>query len=209
MKVIYLALLQNHTNDVLEQRILTWSMLSIPNLKDFVFAIDDDHRRQLVTQTIDEFQRKVMDNLGSFKWSIIHGDFNEQNIIVAQNDRGGYDVSGIIDFGDVHRAPQVFDISIPCTYLMLDCKPIDPLEAPRYVLEGYLQTRALSEEEWSVLPVCVAGRLCQSLTMGAYSFKQDPTNTYVATTQSTGWPILERLRQYTAAQLVQMWRPKY
>ena len=44
----------------------------------------------------------------------IHGDFNEQNIIV--DSRG--DIHGVIDFGDSQKNPLVYDIAIAIMYMM-------------------------------------------------------------------------------------------
>jgi len=159
----------------------------------------------MIENIICDFDSRVLSNLQSFKLVLIHGDFNEQNILVKKNQDGEFDVCGILDFGDTHYAPQLFDIAIACTYAMLECKTMDVIEAPRYVLKGYLQIINLTAEEWKILPLCVLARLAQSLTLGAYSYKCEPDE-YVLTTARTGWSVLERLLKMEHEELVRLWK---
>ena len=62
---------------------------------------------------------------------VIHGDFNEQNILVTKSEdtqacassssgnEGDYHVSGVIDFGDSSYGPYIFEAAITITYMML------------------------------------------------------------------------------------------
>ena len=61
------------------------------------------------------------------------------------------------------------------------------------MLAGYTSVLALPEVERALLRVCVAGRLVQSLVLGAYSYSLDPTNDYLLTTARRGWCVLHAL----------------
>ena len=52
----------------------------------------------------------------------IHGDFNEQNIIVDSQDN----IHGVIDFGDSQKNPLVYDIAIAIMYMMTKVRFIYP-----------------------------------------------------------------------------------
>ena len=52
----------------------------------------------------------------------IHGDFNEQNIIVDAQDN----ILGVIDFGDSQKNPLVYDIAIAIMYMMTKVGVIYP-----------------------------------------------------------------------------------
>ena len=52
----------------------------------------------------------------------IHGDFNEQNIIVDPQDN----ILGVIDFGDSQKNPLVYDIAIAIMYMMTKVRFIYP-----------------------------------------------------------------------------------
>ena len=71
---------------------------------------------------------------------VIHGDYNEQNIIVRdveeRDEMDGYKISGIIDFGDMQRSCYVFEVAITIMYMMVESKIVDPLEVGGHVLAG-------------------------------------------------------------------------
>jgi len=53
---------------------------------------------------------------------VIHGDFNEQNVLVRrdqQRSSAGVTVVAVIDFGDSEVAPYIFDVAIAAVYCML------------------------------------------------------------------------------------------
>jgi len=54
---------------------------------------------------------------------VIHADVNDQNVLVRRDaDTAAVTITGLIDFGDAHCAPYVFDVAIAVTYCMLQVK---------------------------------------------------------------------------------------
>ena len=49
-------------------------------------------------------------------------------------------------------------------------------------------------------------RLAQSLTLGAYSYRNDQGNEYVLSSARKGWSILERLISFEDDLLKEMWQ---
>lgn len=120
-----------------------WNLSSVPKLKEFVFAVQDEERRALAVQVIENFQSSVVPHYGKLARGPIHGDLNEQNIlgnfmfsndiilqfhhsfilpyivkpVEGQSDK--YMVSGILDFGDIHHNYYIFDIAIAICYMVL------------------------------------------------------------------------------------------
>ena len=145
---------------------------------------------------------------------VIHGDFNEQNIIVQPKagqeslpeKEQDYDIHGILDFGDAQDSYYVFEVAIVIMYTMVESHVVDPLLVGGHVLAGYLSERSLNQWEWGALKVCVAGRFAQSLTMGEYTYKQDPGNEYVLVCGKNGWPRLRRLWDTPQEELYEGWR---
>lgn len=143
----------------------------------------------------------------------IHGDYNEQNVIVQQSAAAGkdcgdslvYKVYGIIDFGDLIKSYYVYEIAITIMYMMLDSSVVDFLEVGGHVLAGYMKERSLNEAELDSMRMCIAARFAQSLAMGAYSFSLNPTNTYLLTTAKNGWPQLKRLWNTPKKELYDCW----
>ena len=98
-----------------------------------------------------------------FFLGIIHGDFNEQNLLVQERENDEYHVTGILDFGDAAYSFYVFEIAIDMIYLILESDILDPLVAGGYTLAGFLSEFDLCETDLNVLKECLCARLVQSL----------------------------------------------
>ena len=139
----------------------------------------------------------------NFFTGMIHGDFNEHNILVNKVEESNeYRISGILDFGDTCYSYYVFELAIAMAYMMLQTKN---LATGGLVLAGYSTVRTIPEHEKKVLKLCTAARLCQSLVMGQYSHTLDPTNEYLLTTQKSGWALLEAIWKQPTDELEQLW----
>lgn len=81
----------------------------------------------------------------------IHGDFNEQNILVGKKPgKTEYTVIGFIDFGDTQYSCLVFEIALALTYMLLTSGDI---ATGGYFLAGYKTIRLIPENEMKVLKV--------------------------------------------------------
>ena len=72
---------------------------------------------------------------------------------MAHDGDGRPRVSGLIDFGDIQSNYYVFELALTCMYMMLDCKTMDPLDAPAHVLAGYASQRPIPAHEFRLLKV--------------------------------------------------------
>lgn len=183
---------------VLESRDIVWSLLNIDRLHEFLSAVTDEKHRSMVLKTIEAFEKTVQPHVHCIPSHIIHSDWNEANILVnkGSTDDSWY-FSGIIDFGDVHFAPRIFDLASLILYMILICKiPMDVVA--RSIIQGYSTHIYLDPLEKQVLPFCVCARLVQSLTVGAFSLQQHPENEeYLSRTSKNGWQVLESLLHQT------------
>ncbi|KAI9554916.1 hypothetical protein GHT06_020196 [Daphnia sinensis] len=184
-----------------------WNLNAVPKLCDFTYVIKYGHKYKLAMEVIDNFKSHVVPHLQKLKAGPIHGDFNEQNILVKpdENQPNKYVISGMLDFGDVHYNFYVFEIAIAVCYMMLECKSMDILDAPGHVLAGYNRLRSIPDEEFVLLKDCISARFCQSLVLGAYSFSQNP-DPYLLITSQSGWQCLEALWEYPKDELYKRWR---
>jgi len=131
---------------------------------------------------------------------VIHGDFNEKNVLVRQDTEStAVAVVGVIDFGESEQGPYVYELAIAIMYFMLQSGVVDPLDVGGHLLAGYLsrRQRALTMAEKTALWPCVAARFAQSLTMGAYTYSVDPSNEYVLESAKRGWSLLRQIWQDT------------
>ncbi|XP_028600454.2 hydroxylysine kinase isoform X2 [Podarcis muralis] len=170
-----------------------WNLANVPLLEQYIHALGRSEYLDAVKWAIDQFRRKIVPNLHSFRPCIIHGDLNDHNILVDTDftspKRSQYRVSGILDFSDMSYGYYVFEVAILIMYMMIESK--DPLSVGGHVLAGYESIVPLTEEERDALFLLVSGRFAQSLVMAAYTTLLQPENEeYLMTTSKTGWKRL-------------------
>lgn len=197
---------QTFEHEAYETHQSTWQLQSVPKLKDFLYILDSDHcRKSLIEEIIEEFNTKVLSQLDKFELQIIHGDFNEQNIVVepCSANSAEHKVTGIIDFGDTNKSPILFEVGIALTYMLLQAKN---LESGGIFLAGFEAILPMKAETKQYLKYCVAARLAQSLVLGAYTHSLDATNEYVLVTQEQGWKLIEELWKNKFEQIDEIWQ---
>jgi len=181
----------------LESRKFPWMLELAPEIKQYYHIVKDKNKLNIIETVIDEFEHQVLPQLNDLPSGIVHGDLNEQNILVEDNR-----VHAILDFGDIHHAPLIFDIAVCICYMILHSKNLD---TPRHVLRGYLEECHLTSKEFNLLKICIMARICQSLVLGLHSHHVDPTNIYVLSTQEAGWQMLQDLYGYQTEELLKRW----
>jgi Ser/Thr protein kinase RdoA (MazF antagonist) len=88
---------ENHLAVQSSTRYHAWDGKNTLDLEKFTDCIQDPQRRSLVTSVIEAFRKEIgTETQQQFRCGILHGDFNDANIIL--NDKGRVD--GVIDFGD-------------------------------------------------------------------------------------------------------------
>jgi len=200
--------LRTFNHPAYETRNSIWFLSSIPSVRDFIPAVKDEEKRRLVTEVLEAFCDFVVPAEKLLEKSIIHGDFNEQNILcrVKEGDKNDdFEIFSVIDFGDSQYNPLLYELGICIMYMMTRCTVIDPILAGGHVLAGYLAQRQLPVKERQLLRLCVAARYAQSLVMGAYSYAQDPGNEYLLITAQTGWENLSQFWNTSEEHLYRKW----
>ncbi|XP_058061167.1 hydroxylysine kinase [Anopheles bellator] len=181
-----------------------WMLESFPKLHDFIYVVKDEHHKDIIEQVLAAFRKRIIPNLNEFQQGVIYGDFNEHNIIVNKKatDCKDYEITGIIDFGDVCYSRYVFELAIAMTYMMLESNDLD---TGGLVIAGYSMIRHIPQHEKDVLRVAVAARLCQSLVLGLYTATVDSNNRYILSTQTRGWSMLEALWNESDKDIQERW----
>ncbi|XP_072179705.1 hydroxylysine kinase-like [Diadema setosum] len=193
-----------------------WSIRSMPRVEQYLHLVQDDTHKELVKEVIHAFKEKVLGQEHKFTRGLIHGDFNDYNILVKEekslsshqcSDAKDKDVVGILDFDDMVYSSIVYDVATAIMYIM-QCSNLEhkPLKSGGLLLAGYLSKQCLSEEEFGVIYYCVAGRLVQSLVLGLYTFSQQPQNDYLLSTQVKGWEIVSSLWSHDVHEVNACWK---
>lgn len=136
-----------------------WDTQRAGQLHGLLVDIDDSHVRQQVEAVLADFDTRVAPALKTFPRQVIHNDANAENILL--DTRG--DVSGIIDFGDLLRAPRIIEVSTAAAYLRAD--DTDPLRFIAPFVAGYHQKNPLSASEFDVLFDLVRTRLAITIIL--------------------------------------------
>ena len=148
-------------------------------------------RREPVSRVLARFERIVAPALGGLRKSVIHGDANDQNLLVEGAGEGEPTISGLIDFGDMVYSHLVHEPAIACAYAGLG--KADPLRAAAQVVSGYHGAYPLEEGETALLYDLICARLAVSVSMAAYQRRLEPDNAYLSSSEAPAWQSLGRL----------------
>ncbi|KAF0288197.1 Hydroxylysine kinase [Amphibalanus amphitrite] len=184
----------------------SWYLRSVPRVAQFTWVVKDPTRRHMAEQAVERFTKEVVPVIDQLPQGMLHGDLNEQNLLVSAGADGQQHIAGLIDFGDSHRSALVFELALVIMYMMVDC----PAELPRldvggHALAGYRRHRALTPPELKVLKTCVCARFAQSLVLGAYAHHQNPANEYVLMTATNGWTAFAAIWEEPEERLYARW----
>jgi 4-aminobutyrate aminotransferase-like enzyme/Ser/Thr protein kinase RdoA (MazF antagonist) len=136
---------------------------------------------------LERFAATVLPRLRELPAQPIHNDANEHNVLVGP----GGAVCGLIDFGDICRAPRVCGLAVACAYA-LALLPVPERQAGALVA-GYHEVAPLRPEELALLPDLIRTRLAMSVAMAARQRREQPANDYLLISQSAVPALLERL----------------
>lgn len=174
---------------------LRWNLVNAASARELLGDLADPDRRALAATVLDRFADGVLPRLAALPVQVIHNDASDGNVLVdldadAHAD-GGPHVAGLIDFGDLCRAPRVCGLAVACAYAMFD-RP-DPVTAVLPLVAGYHEVAPLTPAELDLLLELVRTRLALSMVMAGWQHARDPDNAYLLVSQAQVFPLLQRL----------------
>ena len=165
-----------------------WDLRSADMARDLIGLLPDD-RRRLVERFFAEWEKI---DWGSLRFSVIHNDANDYNILVRGSTASEYRVSAILDYGDVVHSATVCNLAVALAYVMLD-KP-DPIGAAAQVVAAYHEIYPLTEYEVDSLYTLAVTRLSFSVCIAARQTRDVPDNEYLNISNAPAWSLLEKLQ---------------
>ncbi|KAM6149771.1 hydroxylysine kinase [Erethizon dorsatum] len=185
-----------------------WNLKNVPLLDKYIDALGQNRTREIVEQVIQLFKKEVVTKLSHFRECINHGDLNDHNILVQPSESASgnavYEVSGVLDFGDMSYGYYVFEVAITIMYMMIESK--NPIQVGGHILAGFESIVPLTAIEKSALFLLVCCRFCQSLVMAAYSCQLHPENReYLMTTSKTGGKLLQQMFDVGQRAVEEVW----
>jgi len=139
-----------------EAQTLIWDSQRAGELRCLLGHINDKVVRESVEDVLDDFDSRVKPALADLPHQVIHNDANDENILLDING----DVSGIIDFGDMMKAPRVIDVATAASYLRAEGDPLRLIEP--FVI-AYNKENPLLDAEFEVLFDLIRTRLSMTL----------------------------------------------
>ena len=97
-----------------------------------------------------------------------------------------YQVSGIVDFGDMTHAPLVCDLAVAVADVLHGRD--DAIDAAEVMIGGYIEVTPLDDEEAGLLADLVAARLAADVTLTTWRLQVYPDNAAYAADSESGAP---------------------
>ena len=170
---------------------LEWALGRSGLVMERCLDLFDGERLALVRSVHDGWTQREQEFLGLGS-QVIHGDVNDHNVLVSAPGDGPRRVTGIIDLGDAHSAPRVFDLGIAIAYAILGTS--DPLMAAAAITRGFHERTPLSEDEANVVYLLARARLGASVSISAWrQHESGEVDSYLTISERPAWDLLRRL----------------
>lgn len=164
-----------------------WDLAKADQHRPDLDLIQDPEQQNILEQVFLNFTAIARPMFDSLPRAIIHGDINDDNVLVA-----GEKIQGILDFGDCLENPMICDLAIALAYHTLDAP--QPLEAGAVIVGAYHKERPLTLEEIQVLFPLLCTRLAVSVIISAKRRAIDPNRTSWFVSEQRAW---EKLRIFS------------
>ena len=104
--------LKSYSHPAYEGRNNIWYLNSIPQVKNFLNAVQNETNRKMCEDIFDSFDKEVLGKFEQLEMGILHGDFNEQNILCRQmkNDPDQWE---IFRYDTIHTVMIIFLFTYP------------------------------------------------------------------------------------------------
>ncbi len=159
--------LEGFFDPVLEQR-LAWDVRLLPELAHFTDHIESARTRRHVAAAVAAFTAGLP-GLDRLRAQAIHGDCHANNVLV---DDSGSTITGIVDFGDMIRAPLMFEAAVAMSEVLTE--GVAPLAEVAALLQGYAQVQKLQAVEVDAVFDVIAARHATTILVHAWRCRHDP-----------------------------------
>jgi Ser/Thr protein kinase RdoA (MazF antagonist) len=183
--------MQGYTHSAAERPDDLWNLDNVIACKVHLDDVSDEDTRARIKRTYATYGKNVLPKLPHLRKSVIHGDINEQNLLVASDK--SETIAGLIDFGEIQFATQINELAITLAYALLNEDDLEP--AASNLVQGYRQEFEIEADELDILLDLAAMRLVQSLIMTSHSAREFPDNSYLLVSQQPARVLLKKLEE--------------
>lgn len=182
-------------------RRLLWDIREVPGLRALLPEVEDEALRALATEAIDRYEAEAAPRLAGLLAQVIHNDLNPHNVVVDLSSSG--QPAGILDFGDMLRAPALQEVATACAYLVRTEGGEPPMAGPEAFLAGYAAVSPIPGDQAALLPAMMAARMALTVLVTSWRARRQPENAgYILRNQPgarAGLAALSRLAAITEA----------
>lgn len=165
-----------------------WHLPSGDWIADHLDILSNAARQKTVRHILDDFAG-IKADLDALPVQAIHNDVNDYNILVTGSLHDSPAISGIIDLGDMCRAPVICDLAIAAAYVVLGHP--DPEWALENLVQGFHSACPLSPKEIDMLWPLLRLRLAVSVVNSTQMAREKPDDPYVLISQGPAWAFLD------------------
>ena len=164
-----------------------WDIATCSRHRGSIRHVESKSRRTILEMVMQEQAAVVEPMLLRCPQGMLHGDANDENILIE-----GTRVAGLVDFGDTLRGALVQDLGITLAYAAQH-GTVPNLDLAAAIVSGYHSSRPLSSEEQQVLFPLLRSRLATSALIGAARRVKSPEHATWYSHQETTWRTIENL----------------
>jgi hydroxylysine kinase len=168
-----------------------WDMQRAAELRTLLPAVSDAEIRDQLEDVLEVFDERVSPALTALSRQVIHNDANPENILLDAEGK----VSGIIDFGDLVKAPRVVEVATAAAYLR--AADDDGLKIMVPFVQSYHEQSPLIDTEIDLLYDLVRTRLSMTVTLLYWRLKarneDDPYRKKTLAVESDAFEFLRTL----------------
>lgn len=144
-----------------ESQVLLWDMQRASELRDLMTCVSDPELQATLHICLDDFEERAAPLFPALRNQVIHNDLNPGNVLITDSEPAT--VAGVIDFGDMLRAPLIVDIAIAAAYLR--STDDDALAETKALVAGFDSILPLEGREIELLFDLIRMRLATTITI--------------------------------------------
>ncbi|UWQ91464.1 aminotransferase class III-fold pyridoxal phosphate-dependent enzyme [Rhodobacteraceae bacterium M382] len=165
-----------------------WDLMNAGWIGEDLDVVVDPKRHAILEQIHTDFTA-LTSALARLPKQAIHNDANDYNILVTGTLNEPRTISGLIDLGDMCRAPRICDLAIAAAYIVLDHPA--PEAALAALVAGYHSANSLTPNEVDLIWPLLRTRLAVSVVNSRLMAAANPNDPYVTISQAPAWRFLE------------------
>jgi Ser/Thr protein kinase RdoA (MazF antagonist) len=151
---------------------LSWDLKHATRLRHLLVHIENRSNRNRAERALDHFDAFVIPAQPHLREQVIHNDLSLFNVLVDETEPSR--VLGVIDFGDLVRAPLINDLAIASSYHFAGDG--DPLAPILEIVRAYHAEQPLKTEETDLLFDLVAMRMAMTILITEWRARRYPEN---------------------------------